>query len=140
MFIVFNKEYRKFESVMTDFLNKMKKSKNVVQKYEINAEVYELDTVDIIFEVNKMNMVYVMDKNGAQIISLDCHYDFYDKLQYAKWNLFCSFLNKMRNAYNQKIAQAKKLEENAEKAEQFAFSQMIKDKLLNDAFEKLRSL
>ena len=142
----FNKECRKFNDIVSDLTDKMKKSTNIVQKYEENAEVYELDTVDIIFEI-ETHQIYVMDKNGAQIISLDCHYDFYDQAQRAKWNLFCSFLRKARDMYDQRIAQAKKLKENAEKAkkaeevkQKVVSAQQAKDKLLNDALEKLRDL
>jgi len=148
MFVIFNKEYRKFESIMSDLMGKMKKSTRVVQKYNENAEVYELDTVDVIFAfAAQVHMIYVMDKKGAQIISLDCHYDFCDKLQNAKCKLFSNFLKEMRDAYDKRIAKENKLKEAAEKAKKVAevkqkviSAQQAKEKMLNDALEKLRNL
>ena len=142
----FNKECRKFSDIMSDLTDKMKKSTNVVKKYEENAEVYELDTVDIIFEVTA-NKFRVMDKNGAQIISLDCHYDYYDQTQRAKWDLFGDFLKDVRNTYDKRVADANKLKEatakmkKAEDAKQKVISaQQAKEKMLSDALEKLRGL
>lgn len=131
---------------MSDLLKKMKKSINVVKKYEGNAEIYELDTVDIVFEIGK-HKIGARDKSGAEIISLDCHYDSYDKLQNAKCNLFSDFLKEVRNTYDKRIEKESKFKKAAEKANKEAeakqkviSAQAAKEKLLNDALEKLRGL
>lgn len=148
MFIIFNKEYRKYESIVSDLMKKMKKSVNVEKVYEdeINAEVYKLDTVDIVFQIGK-HIIIARDKNGAEIISLDCHYNANDELQNAKCNLFSGFLKEVRNNYDKRIEKANKLKAATEKAkkeaetkQQVISAQQTKEKLLNDALEKLRSL
>lgn len=146
MFIVFNKEYRKFEAIMSDLLKKMKKSINVVKKYEEDAEIYELDTVDIVFEVGK-HKIGARDKSGVEIISLDCHHDRTNELQNAKCNLFSDFLKEVRNTYNKRIEKESKFKKAAEKANKEAeakqkliSAQAAKEKMLSDALDKLRSL
>lgn len=148
MFIVFNKEYRNFEAIMSDLLKKMKKSVNVEKVYEdeIGAEVYKLDTVDIVFQIGK-HIIIARDKSGAEIISLDCHYDRTNELQNAKCNLFGGFLKEVRNNYDKRIEKANKLKVAAEKAKKEAeakqkiiSAQAAKEKLLNDALNKLRGM
>ena len=146
MFIVFNKEYRKFEAIMSDLLKKMKKSTSIVKKYEENAEIYELDTVDIVFEIGK-HKIGARDKSGAEIISLDCHYDRTNELQNAKCNLFSNFLKEVRNTYNKRIEKEKNLKAATEKANKEAeakqkviSAQAAKEKMLNDALTKLHDL
>lgn len=131
---------------MSDLLKKMKKSINVVKKYEENAEIYELDTVDIVFEIGK-HKIGARDKSGAEIISLDCHYDRTNELQNAKCNLFSGFLKEVRNTYNKRIEKEKNLKAATEKANKEAeakqkviSAQAAKEKLLNDALTKLRGL
>jgi len=142
MFIIFNKEYRKFEAITSDLLKKMKKSTRIMKTYVENAEVYELDTVDIVFEIGE-HKVLVKDGNGTEIISLDCHYDRNDELQDAKCHLFSGLLKEARATYDKRIAKANKLIEakKAEEAKQKVISvQQAKEKMLNDALEKLRNL
>ena len=148
MFIVFNKEYRKFEAIVSDLLKKMKKSVNVEKVYEdeIDAEVYKSDTVDIVFQIGK-HIIIARDKNGAEIISLDCHYDRTNELQNAKCNLFSGFLKEVRNTYDKRIEKESKFKKAAEKANKEAeakqkviSAQQAKEKMLNDALEKLRNL
>lgn len=147
MFIIFNKEYRKYESIMSDLMKKMKKSVNVEKVYEVNTEVYKLDSVDIVFEFTGGNKLVIKDKSGSEIISLDCYYDRYDELQSAKWDLFSGFLGKIRGMYEKRIETVNKLKAAAEKAkkaeeakQKAVFAQQAKEKLLNDALEKLRGL
>ena len=148
MFIVFNKEYRIFEAIRSDLLKKAQKSANVEKVYEdeIDAEVYKLDTVDIVFQIGK-HIIIARNKSGAEIISLDCHYDRTDELQNAKWKLFGDFLEEVRNIYNKRIEKENKLKEaaakmkKAEDAKQKVISaQAAKEKMLDDALEKLRGL
>ena len=148
MFIVFNKEYRRFESIMSDLMKKMKESTNVKKAYEekIDAEVYYLDKVDIVFQIGEHKII-ARDKNGTEIVSLDCHYDRTNELQNAKWSLFSGFLKEVRNNYDKRIEKANKLKAATEKAkkeaetkQQVISAQQTKEKLLNDALEKLRSL
>lgn len=146
MFIVFNKEYRKYNAIMSDLLKKMKKSIILERKDEENAEIYELDTVDIVFEIGEHN-VHVKDGKGAEIISLDCHYDRTNELQNAKCNLFSGFLKEVRNTYDKRIEKESKFKKAAEKAkkaeeakQKVISAQIAKEKMLNDALEKLRNL
>ena len=146
MFIVFNKEYRKYNAIMSDLLKKMKKSIILERKDEENAEIYELDTVDIVFQIGK-HKIGARDKSGAEIISLDCHYDRTNELQNAKCNLFSGFLKEVRNTYDKRIEKESKFKKAAEKANKEAeakqkviSAQQAKEKMLNDALEKLRNL
>ena len=109
MFLIFNKEFRQIESILSDLMTKVKKSAKIVRKDAAEGEMYELDTVDIYFQIPS-NMITVKDKSGKEIISLDCHYDSHDKLQNAKWNQFGDFLSVVRNAYKKYVEKAEKLQ------------------------------
>ncbi|MBR5354819.1 MAG: hypothetical protein IK122_01685 [Alphaproteobacteria bacterium] len=146
MFIIFNKEYRKFESIMSELISKMKKSAKIDKKYEGNAEVYKLDTVDIVCGIGVRSLI-VRDKTGAEIIALDCHYSGYKELQRAKSVLFGNFLEKVRNIYHKRIEKADKLKKATEAAkikeeteQRIDTARAHKEKLLNDALAKLRGL
>ena len=146
MFMIFNKEFRKTEAIMSELLKKMENSANVKEIYKGNAEIYKLDTIDIVFDIHKHELL-ANDKDGNKIISLDCHYDHNDELQYTKWKLFGSFLNKVRQTYGKRIDKELKLKNAAAKArraeeakQRYISAQQAKEQVLNDALNKLRGM
>ena len=146
MFLIFNKEFRQIESILSDLMAKVKKSEKFVKKYEAQYEIYKLDTIDIHFHISS-NTITVKDKSGKEIISLDCHYDRYDKLQDAKWNRFGTFLGAVRNAYDKRVEKAEKMKNATKKMQkeeatknQQQKAEVAKQKILSDALDKLRGL
>ena len=146
MFLIFNKEFRQIESILSDLMTKVKKSAEFVRKVEGRYEIYELDTVDIYFQISS-SIITIKDKSGKEIISLDCHYDMHDKLQNAKWGQFGSLLKAVRDAYTKRLEKAEKREKFAQKiAEELVKEELrneeraAKQKMLSDALGKLRGM
>lgn len=140
MFVVFNKEYRKINSIMNNLINKVRNSAKIMCTYEDDTEFYKLDTVDIVFVMGVNNLI-VKDKEGNGIISIDCHYDCDDELQLAKWRLCKSFIKKVREEHIKKIEQATRKAASTEDSKQWYVSlKLAKEKMLNDALTRLRGL
>ena len=148
MFLIFNKEFRQFESILSDLRKKIEKSQTINVVYDGFDEIYKLDTIDIIFALQgTKNQIIVKDKSGKKIIALDCHYDNNDELQMAKSNQFSAFLSAVRNYVDErkkrankrasKFATATKQAENALKIKQ---EKARKDQMMADALERLHSL
>lgn len=148
MFMIFNKEFRQTEAIFDDLWEKVKKSNTMKQSFVGNTEVYDLDTVRIEFLFNSHELL-VRDILGNEIISIDCRYyhSSRDELQYAKWNLFSGFLEKIRKEKNKRAEKEQKLKsatekvKKAEEAKQKVISaQAAKESILNDALNKLRGM
>lgn len=146
MFLIFNKEFRQIESILSDLMTKVKKARNFIKKYDGAYEIYELDMVDIFFQIPS-NIITVKDKSGKEIITLDCHYDRYDKLQDAKWNQFGGFLGAVRDAYDKRVEKAEKMKKAAKEMQkketakqQQQTAEAGKQKMLSDALGKLRGM
>ena len=109
MLMIFNKQFRTEEKIISELIKKIKKSKKIVMSYVGNAEVYELDTIDISFDTVKHELL-VEDKSGKKIMSLDCNYDMHNEMQQARSNWFHEVLNKSRERYDKESAALEKQE------------------------------
>ena len=146
MFLFFNKEYRQFESILSDLMAKAKTSIRFHRNVEGSYEIYELDSV-IIHLQTKSGIINVKDYVGDEIIFLDCHPCKYSKLQNAKWERFNIFYTNILKAY---INHGEELKEKRRAARKAGLIKKIKNNLkneeairqkeLSDALVKLRGL
>ena len=146
MFLFFNKEYRLFESILSDLMAKAKKSTMFIKSHTTVSEVYELDTVDIYF-VTKDSAIMVKDKSGKKIILLDCFLNKADELQNAKWRRFGSFLKDMREVYEEHVEKRNEKNKVIQKAQRMGREKnerinmvVRRQEKLIDALAKLRGL
>lgn len=100
MILIFNKQFRTEEKIISELMKKIKKSATVNRSYEGNTEKYELDNLDVFFDIIDRKVV-VTNKMGDKIMSMDCNYDAYDEMQIARANWFTELLDKAR-AYENK--------------------------------------
>ena len=95
MILIFNKQFRTEEKIISELVKKIKKSAKFNKSYEGNTEKYELDNLDVFFDIIDRKVV-VTNKMGDEIMSMDCHYDAYDEMQEVRSNWFSELLNKAR--------------------------------------------
>lgn len=125
LFLVFTKEFRKLESLMSELRKKIKESKEFKEETKANTSIYRLDKIDLFFDAVK-HTFKVQDKSGEKIISIDWHSDHGDEMQQARYN----------QVHNLLMFVYKIEEERAKKAEQMkASTKKMKDakKVLSDA-------
>lgn len=146
MFLFFNKEYRQFESILSDLMAKAKTSIKFHRNIEGSYQVYELDSV-IIHLQTKSGIINVKDYAGDEIISLDCHPCKYSKLQNAKNERFNIFSKNILEAYLDYCKKLKEKRRVARKAElikkiknNLKKEEAIRQKNLSNALVKLRGL
>lgn len=149
MFLIFNKQYRTEEKLISELAKKIKKSLSF-KSYDAgdkdNEEIYELDSVFIGFDITN-HKITVSDKAGNEIVSLDCKYNAYDEFQQArgKWfhYLLCGVARKRKKQEEEK---QKKLEamQKATKALDVATKtkekQLLQQQVIQDALDKIRGL
>ena len=99
MILIFNKQFRTEEKIISELMKKIKKSATVNRSYEGNTEKYELDNLDVFFDIIDRKVV-VTNKMGDKIMSMDCNYDAYDEMQKARANWFTELLDKARACEN----------------------------------------
>ena len=133
MILIFNKQYRQESGLISDLTTKIKKSKQIIQEYNGNKEIYKLDSIDIILDVSQ-NTLVVMDKNKNVIVDMNCQFD-RDELQEARYYMFSNLLEAARKTYNDRTEKAKALEQAAQKikAEQARIDKAKAEKLAADA-------
>ncbi len=133
MILIFNKQYRQESGLISDLTTKIKKSKQIIQEYNGNKEIYKLDSIDIILDVLQ-NTLVVMDKNKNVIVDMNCQFD-RDELQEARYYMFSNLLEAARKTYNNRTEKAKALEQAAQKikAEQARIEKAKAEKLAADA-------
>ena len=133
MILIFNKQYRQESGLISDLTTKIKKSKQIIQEYNGNKEIYKLDSIDIILDVLQ-NTLVVMDKNKNVIVDMNCQFD-RDELQEARYYMFSNLLEAARKTYNDRTEKAKALEQAAQKikAEQARIEKAKAEKLAADA-------
>lgn len=146
MVLFFNKEYRQFESILSDLMAKAKKSNKFLRRIEDFYEVYELDAVHIYFE-ERLGIIKVKDYAGDEIISLDCHPCKYSELQNAKNERFVIFYTNILKAYHDYCEKLKEKRRVAHKADlikkiknNLKKEEAIRQKNLSNALVKLRGL
>ena len=149
MFLIFNKGFRQFESILSDLSKKIQKSQVINEVETKTGEMYKLDTIDIVldFPNSEERRITVKDKAGKEIITLDCHYEDNDELQRAKSDKFNSFLSFVRNNVserqkhaNKKVARFAAAAKQAEDTVKLKQEKAKQEKILSDAMERLRSL
>ena len=115
MYWIFNKQYRTEQEIINTVIKNIKKSKLFLEYYEGNVEVYELDNMKIRFPLLSQDRgIIVTDKEGNEIVSMDCTYSNMDEVQKVRSNWFSSVLEIARNRGHQekeKQEKAKKLQE-----------------------------
>ena len=95
MILIFNKQFRTEEKIISELMKKIKKSATVNKSYEGNTEKYEFDNLDVFFDIIDRKVV-VTNKMGDKIMSMDCNYDAYDEMQIVRANWFSELLDKAR--------------------------------------------
>ena len=95
MILIFNKQFRTEEKIISELMKKIKKSATVNKSCEGNTEKYEFDNLDVFFGLIDRKVV-VTNKMGDKIMSMDCNYDAYDEMQKARANWFSELLDKAR--------------------------------------------
>lgn len=133
MILIFNKQYRQESGLISDLTTKIKKSKQIIQEYNGNKEIYKLDSIDIILDVLQ-NTLVVMDKNKNVIVDMNCQFD-RDELQEARYYMFSNLLEAARKTYKKRTEKVKALEQAAQKikAEQARIDKAKAEKLAADA-------
>ena len=125
MLLVLTKQYRQEEELITPISKKIKKSKTMERKYgkkgteEANTEIYVLDDIEVYFNLGTKggdNAITIKDKEGNEIYKMDCHYDYYDRMQTARNRWFSGLLDKARNSYDKRTTKAQKFEEATQEA------------------------
>lgn len=101
--LIFNKEFRTEEKIISALIKKIAKSATVSVNYNGNVEKYEFDTFDVSFDVPDRKIL-VTDKVGDQIMSMDCHYDAYDEMQEVRSNWFHQTLENARRRHGKEQA------------------------------------
>lgn len=146
--LVFNKEFRQGEKLISEIRKKIKKSKNLELKYDDGLEVYSFDTFDVIFStVISETFFKVVDKSGKEIVSMDCTYKNDDELAKVRFNRFSHLLDfirtqdKIRKAKSEKFKQAsEKADHKRESAQAQKTLKRTQEKMLSDALDKIRQL
>lgn len=109
MLLIFNKQFRTEEKIISELIKKIKKSKVIVLSYIGDAEVYALDNIDISLDVVKHELV-VTDKSDKNIVTMDCNYDAFDEKQQARSDWFSEVLEQARDRYGKELNLIKKQE------------------------------
>ena len=149
MFLFFNKQFRLEQNLISELAKKIKKSVSFHSCYggnNSNTEIYKLDNLDIWFDITNRKII-VFDKSGAEITSLDCHYDELSDMQKArtKWfhDLLCKVARGRKDAEEekQKKLQAAWLKLQQERKKQKKnMLQELQQKSVQAALDKVRSL
>ncbi len=114
MILMFNKQYRQESALISDLAKKIKKSKSIIRVCHENTEIYELDNIEVCFDILK-SVLSVIIKSGSKLVSLDCSYDD-DELQLARYHMFSNLLQRARDTYYRSIDKAKALEQATKEA------------------------
>jgi len=92
--LIFNKQYRDEEKIISALAKKIKKSKTIKGHHKINQEIYELDNLVIDLDVTTYTLS--VSSNNKKIIDLNCQYDTYDRLQQVRYDWFSYLLDLAR--------------------------------------------
>ena len=114
MILMFNKQYRQESALISDLAKKIKKSKSIIRVCHENTEIYELDNIEVCFDILK-SVLSVIIKSGSKLVSLDCSYAD-DELQLARYHMFSNLLQRARDTYYRSIDKAKALEQATKEA------------------------
>ena len=103
MFLIFNKQFRTEQKIINELMKKVKNTKKVIKSLIGNSEKYELDTLDITFNVTKPQKFVVADKTGEEIVSMDCEFQDGNEIQCVRFNWFSELLKAAREREQKEI-------------------------------------
>lgn len=147
-FLIFNREFRELESVMSKLRKKIKQSKKIEPSGNglDNTIRYNLDSVDLFFDVVEPRKFTVKDKADQEILSIDWHFDGYNEMQQARSRLVSDLLNYAREIYHKRVeadrlkAASEKTKKVAEAAKQQKASMETNLQMLLQANKRLKDL
>jgi len=94
--LIFNKQFRTEEKIISELIKKIKKSEKFVQSWDDLEEVYDLDTIKIGFISMQPKELKVYDKSGKEILSMGCEYQSGNEMQEVRANWFHELLERAR--------------------------------------------
>jgi len=94
--LIFNKQFRTEEKIISELVKKIKKSEKFVQSWDGLEEVYELDTIKIGLISAAPKELNVYDKSGKEILSMNCDYISGNEMQEARADWFHELVEKAR--------------------------------------------
>lgn len=115
MFLIFNKQFRAEEKFFNEIAKKIKTTKTLHNVDASGWECYQLDSIDVHFQMVGDRILRVLDKEGNQIgtdISGEYKqgYTTEDELQRVRHNRFSHLLEFVRTEYAKRKEKAEKLE------------------------------
>ena len=147
VFLIFNKQYRAEEKLISELDKKIKKSKTFSVINEEFGEVYKLDNLDIVFYLSEMPAIAVLDKSSAEIIKINCKEKSGDDFQQARANWFhhllCDVARKRKKQEEEKQKKAKSIHEAARAVEatnNVKQQQQLQQQATLAALDKIRGL
>ncbi|MBR4891947.1 MAG: hypothetical protein IKZ34_02065 [Alphaproteobacteria bacterium] len=73
MLLVYNRQYQQENKLFNELAKKIVKSKKIGLKYEGLASIFQLDSIDIFFILDKGHKIKVLDKGGCVVVpELNC--------------------------------------------------------------------
>jgi hypothetical protein len=146
MWLVFNKEFRDEEKIISALIKKIKNSKTVHQYVFKNTEKYSFDGFDISFETVEHKFV-VTDKDGKKVVSMNCSFNAYDEMQEVRSNWFYELENVARKRNKKELEKESEKEDKKSKWKSgikalFAANKLKQQQAKRNAktLEKIRSL
>jgi len=146
MFLIFNKQYRAEEKLISELNKKIKKSKTFSDIREEFGEIYKLDNLDIVFYLSE-HVLSVLDKSGAEIIKINCKENAGDDLQRerANWfhHLLCDVARKRAKQEEEKQKKIKSMQQAARAIEaenNVEKQQQLQQQATLAALDKIRGL
>ena len=124
--LIFNKQFRTEEKIISELAKKIRKSKKFIKSYK-SGEAYELDTIEIEFFVVSPVEIIVFDKSGETILSMNCDRHAGDEMQDVRNRWFSELLERAR---------IRDRKEQANKAKEIQFSDSNKARSIAEKMKK----
>lgn len=123
MFLIFNKQFRAEEKFFNEIAKKIKTTKTLHNVDTSGWECYQLDSIDVHFQMMGDSILRVLDKEGNQIgTDINCEYrqgyTTEDELQRVRCNRFSHLLEFVRTEYSKRKEKAEKLERAAKQMQE----------------------
>lgn len=153
MILIFNKQFRQEEKLISLLAKKVKKSESITCEYgkpgtnEGNMEIYRLDDIDLYMNVGTAAdaSITVKDKQGNLVYKMDCHYEPNNQMQEARTNWFHNLLMMVRDVYQKRAEKARKYKEATAKVNEkrqakqsLNATEQQRDAAIKEALSKLR--
>lgn len=146
MFLIFKKEFRELESVMSELRKKIKKSTKIEYSHKENTLKYSLDSIDLYFDMVEPTKFTVKDKSGDEILSIYWHSDSFDEMQQARNHQVSDLLTFIRDVKYKRVenerlkAASEEMKKAVEAEEKQKAAEKTKSKVLSNALNRLRGL